>query len=1230
MKNLHAQSIALTGKHLIEASAGTGKTYNITRIYLRMLLERKLPVEQILVMTFTKDATEEIKGRIDDFIRLVINDWHKLVAADEYFTSLASRISYEQALPLLRRALLFLDEAAIFTIHGFCKRVLSQHAFASGVSFKAQMETDCQDLVLQACQDWYRTLAKTEQDNFLLLSEFWSSPESFLTDFNKAIGRDIALTQLSVDDIIASFIQLVITAKQQLIANQEELTAALISPKKPAEQATRQQEFNQLIAWLEAACQADIYRESNHAFSAMPSAFIDGRRFGRAKEKPRLVEIFTPVNEVKIQAAKLSKSLAKARAFAVVNRGIIAIREMVIDKKQQLGVLSFDDLIATLANKLTAEQASNHLDNYDANLTENIVPHRLAARLFEQYPVALVDEFQDTDPLQFDILRAIYTRERTQGALFMIGDPKQAIYGFRGGDVFAYLAARNDCQYQWLMDTNWRSSPLVVAGYNRLFYGTALSGSGCDVFGYDISYQPVKASPVAKLRKFDVSPEQVASAFTSSASTLSANAVKTSSTKALQFVHFQGEDDSKAAPQSFRSVMANWCAHEITQLLSETNAQFPERLQAQDIAILVRDGAEAASIKLALAEHNIAAVFLSDRANLYLSEQASQLLLVLKAILFIENDKLFLAGITTEILGYSPHKLYQLQNDDLAWQQLKVSFFQLREHWQYKGFISMALKLMHEYFVIDVPDTRQKGGNNKDRTLTNLLHLFELLQTASQRHHQPQALLFWFEQQISSDSPASEAELRLESDANLIRIVTQHGCKGLEYPVVFVPFASRYKSPLKFGNRSVNLIEYHDENKALIISLDGSAEAKAAMADEAYAESIRLLYVAITRAEQRCYLLTTNFENYHLSPLGKTLNWQKQQDIVQSIQTLMTDCSDAIGLEQVNYDFVSEQTQLAQASIVTPELPTFINKIERDWWLSSFSALTRNIRHDGISAPDRDQALIERNGQALTPVLDLSHLLRFRLTKGARTGNLLHDILEHCDFLSPDWPLAMKQPLKDFGQIDLDSNELVTWLSQVLHTPLTSVPACDEQEQTLRPFCLADLTWQQTLRESEFYFPMNSATTFALSQLLAKHRQVSSKSIHLPVFKKLKGMMHGFIDLIFENEGKYYLADYKSSHLGDDYSCYSPLSMKNNMEGNYYDLQYLIYALALHRQLKYSIRNYNVEQHFGGVYYFYLRGMSDSPEHQQCGVYQRNITEQELMELDHLFSENQLLEKELN
>ncbi|MCP4984608.1 MAG: exodeoxyribonuclease V subunit beta [Colwellia sp.] len=1250
LKNLDAATIELSGKHLIEASAGTGKTYNITRIYLRLLLERELTVEQILLMTFTKDATQELRGRIDSTIRDALNHWQLLCKDEPYFAALDQRIEASKRVFLLKRALLFLDEAAIFTIHGFCQRVLNQHAFASGLPFNANMAANSSEITVQVCQDWYRTLAKEDEDSFMLLSRFWATPESFLSSFSKAIGHTSELSVIDVESIAAEFSALARNALQSLQSNTDLFENALILVKTGADQEKRRSELALLLAWLEGITSQTVSLiDIGQGNPKMPDSFFDGKRYARSQFKAELLEAFDSVKQLKEQVKKIANNINKAKAYAIVKTGIYSIRQKVIEQKQALNLLDFDDLINTLANCLKNEVSGAEHANVNGSSEQRPL---LAKQLLMQYPVALIDEFQDTDPKQFGILQAIYygsAAQQAKAGLFLIGDPKQAIYGFRGGDIFAYLNARSGCDYHWLMDTNWRSTPEMIEGYNQLFTQSSQGAAQAEasisrdeqanktsqsVFGFGIPYAAVLAGKKSKLL---APPEN-------------------DSDKALQFIHFSdGEqsDQKEKVTQSSRTALARWCANEIVELLAVNTDQ--SQAKPKDIAVLVRDGAEARDIKQALQQAGLDSVFLSDRANLFHSQQAKQLLCLLKGVLLPENERLFVAALSCGLLGFDAQKLHELQQDELAYQTLKFAFVDYRSQWQRQGFITMAINLMHERF--NVPHL------NKDRCLTNILHLFEILQAASVRLSQGQELVHWFEEQCHIETNDVEAELRLESDGDLIRLITQHGSKGLEYPYVFVPFACRHKDPLTFGNKSVSYLEYHDHEGKLCLSLDGSKAAKKAMSDEAYAESIRLLYVAITRAERRCYVMTCAFDNYHLSPLGKTLQLQADDSILSPLRQLKANAVNAIGLREVSFEsLATDSLSINSHSTDSPgtdigiasnaAVAKFTGNIERNWWLSSFSALSRNIRHAGVSNPDRDNDAASLQNTMATD----SEKICFKLAKGAHTGNLLHDVLEHTDFSQPNWQESLEKPLLKFGELtasqgDSNANEpgvyetgfnesdLIDWLSQVLAAPFLP------NEDTGKLQNLSDISLNKTLRESEFYFPMQGQGTNALAKLLTDHRNSANSDVPkrlrypvmLPSYKKLSGMMHGFIDLIFEHQGKYYLCDYKSSHLGDSYQDYHFGALLENVEKNYYDLQYLIYSLALHRYLKQTLLDYNVKQHFGGVYYLYLRGMTpeldnlyapagetesiDSSVSMSPGVYYRKITELEINNLDELFSE---------
>jgi len=1065
------------------------------------------------------------------------------------------------------------------------------------------MSTNSNDLILEACQDWYRQLAKQNGDAFALVAQFWATPTAFVSSFAKAIAHKSELSVLDVQDLIDKFTQLAKQANRAITVDLTLVNEGLVAHKKADEQEKRAAELIKLQAWLTQISACENEQTLLAAIQQpMPDYLLNGNRHPKAF-KVALGQVLASSKQIKADVKDLAKHINKAKAYQIVRIGIYQIRQQVKQAKEQHNLLDFDDLINTLADCLKNEDDS-----------------QLAKTLLAQYPVALVDEFQDTDPQQFAILQGIYYQPQTlenqtqktqqiNAALYLIGDPKQAIYGFRGGDVFAYLSARNDCDYHWLMDTNWRSSPDMVSAYNQVFLGDGNN----TVFGYGIPYQAVYAGKTDK-QLSGKSCEQA-----------------NNNNKALQFIHFSKEEGN--SKQSDRPLMATWCANEIVQLLTDGD------IKPQDIAILVRDGREATDIKQALLAANLASVFLSDRANLFHSEQATQLISILKGILMPEDERLYLNALASGLLGFDATTLYKLQQDEMAYQALKFSFFDYRTQWQRQGFIAMAINLMHQHFKIVL--------DNKDRALTNLLHLFEILQSASQKFLEPQELLYWFEQQCRLESNGAssdiEAEQRLESDGNLIRIVTQHGAKGLEYPIVFIPFATRHKDPLKFGNKSISYIEYHNEQGKLCLSLDGNEQAKAAMANEAYAETIRLLYVAITRAEKRCYVFTTSFDKYALSPLGKTLQWQVEQDIVQSLQLLMVKSPEAITVKQVLFETIEtdiyQQSNLDFKGQLVPEISKFYGKIERDWWLSSFSALSRNLRHGGVSTPDRDTELVDNLSIKATNLA--KSLLRFQLAKGAHSGNLLHDILEHSDFVTAyqsanHWQESIKWPLVKYGELTAGFTEedLISWLDEIVASPLVEASSSSSEY-----FCLSDITMQKTLRESEFYFPMEEASIGALAKLLTDHRNAALvdlndgygiNHVRLPSYHSLKGMMHGFIDLVFEQKGKFYVCDYKSSHLGDDFTDYNHQALRHNIENNYYDLQYLIYSLALHRYLQQNVPDYKAEQHFGGIYYLYLRGMTNDEQYRGTGVYFRKILLDELIALDRLFLGKELGKESLN
>lgn len=1176
---LNVTSMPLSGRHLIEASAGTGKTFNITRLYLRLLLEKQLTVQQILVMTFTNAATEEIRGRIAETLRDAATLWRDATetgylpdGADPVFSALYAQFHEPVHQTIIEAALLELDEAAVFTIHGFCNRILSELAFNSAAAMQLSLSTDTRALYLQAAQDWIRQQAKNAEAYHLLMLHGWHIPDALLNTFESAIRSGLEPQFLKPEQIkqqAESSLRKYNEDLQTEFALQEaqlapfvsDIETCLVANVKDSE--VRAAQWQEILQWL-----------GSKEAKPLPADFNKFAHHSRFKSCPELKPIFAQLrdfaNNIKKTLADQQKQhdtmLEQAPAMQVIAQGFDFIRQHVVRQKSQQGLVDFDDLITLLANQVSAPDTP------------------LAMQLRQKYPAALIDEFQDTDASQYQILSNIYQPACLQ-VLLMIGDPKQAIYGFRGGDIFTYLEAGNSADHRWVMDTNWRSTAPMVASYNRLFYGAPLTDAPADVFGFGITYEPVRATEHAKANNALLHDEQAERA-------------------ALTYACVDTDElGDKPAKGQLQQQLARWMADEIVRLLND--ARLGENaVQPQDIAILVRSGPEAAVVQNALRRVNLASVFLSNRTNLFASAEAQDLYRVLDGIWNYQHSNRLSAALSSPLFGLSHAQLTNLlyHEDDNAWEQIMDQILLLRQMWVHRGCMTLILYLLEEHFAT--------FEDNMERRLTNYLHLSEVLEREAAAQEHAEQLLIWLHRQISEPQLAQEQIQRLESDAQLIQLITQHGSKGLEYPIVFVPFASDFRDPAKVGKQYQAFYRYYDDQKSgLTLMLGRSENAIERVRLEGNAESVRLLYVAVTRAAQRCYLGVAPFEKHQQSALAQALGIKGADDWQQAIKSIAAEGGEHTAYVPVPLNLSLRQLHQYDTPLQPLSVDTFEGEVTERWRLYSFSALAR--RQQVVNRTRREAELDNTRLLAAEGETDAQHLpLRFRFTKGAAAGNLLHDILEHTDFTEPDWQASAMDMAQRFGISNDQLPDFFEWLDEVLATPL------NDDGLTLNT-----LPEKATLREAEFYFPLNTVNLYQLNQFLGGYRNQDPAQgpfmVNLDT-KKLEGLMHGFIDLIFEYDGRYFIADYKSTHLGDHFGGYVPTQLTQNNQHHLYDLQYLIYAVALHRYLQTKLPDYTPSEHFGGVYYLYLRGMH--PDNlQQQGVYYARPTEDQLLALDAIF-----------
>jgi len=661
-----------------------------------------------------------------------------------------------------------------------------------------------------------------------------------------------------------------------------------------------------------------------------------------------------------------------------------------------------------------------------------------------------------------------------------------------------------------------------------------------------------------------------------------------------------------AAARSIRATAA-----EITRLLALSaagRARIGARpLSGGDLAVLVRSNRQGRMVRDALFEVRVPAVQLVQD-SVFDSAEAEELSRLLLAVAEPGREPLVRAALVTDLFGLRGDDLEALAGDEAAWEGRLQAFRADHERWHAWGFARMMRELVRREGVA----ARLLRFPDGERRLTNLFHLVELLQEAELDSAGGMAgLIRWLADRRQGIVPAAEeAQLRLESDENLVKIVTVHKSKGLEYPIVFCPFLWDGR----LGGEEAEFIRYHDPSDGyratLDLGSDRADEARALCRREELAESLRVAYVALTRARHRCYVVWGHLTDGGTAPLAHLLHplSGRAEDPVGAMAAHV----EALGVSGIAADLADLQAGSGGTIDVRPiperepvELPpaadgstalrarSFMGSLTLPWRTASFSAL----RREGEAGPEgRDD---DRGGPVLSPASSPGRGEPLEFPRGPRAGSCLHAVLERLDFTLPaeSQEASIRETLTAFGFDPSLAPVAVGLLSRVLACPLDPGPA---------PLRLQEIDRSARLDELEFYYPVARVTDASLRRLLVRHGYGGGSRIRDEVdrltFAPLEGYLRGFIDLIVRRDGRFYLFDYKSNRLGDDTDAYLPERLAAAMAGEGYYLQALIYLVALHRYLAYRLPDYAIERHLGGVYYLFLRGM-DPGRGAAAGIY---------------------------
>lgn len=1404
-EQLNLAGFDLDKSSMIEASAGTGKTFTISNLVVRLLIEglkngnhtEPLDIENILIVTFTNAAASDLRARVLQKIHesrisfdqikngiKTIEDFESpfkdiaIKCFEKYLENTIDAIDVDKLKDtasvfsrLLTRAERNIDRASISTIHSFCNKALNQiYSFEAGRAFNVNLTQDISLEQKEAKLAVWRALFYNDNgfDRDLLLNLLgFTDPEGdTLKNAVKAIEkvRLIDPNECYYGFSVKSYYE---EGVKKLQKTPDERLKYLLDTAKDLYSDFENDFFSKLESLKEYKDQIISFADGNTVpgslYELSPGGSFYSNPFNKGlpcknflnllvstlnNDSADTINYITSFNSIdkivalseigsdehffKVKKGGEFKDSQKVRDFEEIVKDLISasfevITEIELIKLELTTLVAINVILKTdelcerdnvISNDEVLRQLAVALNNNKDKSRGDV----LSSLLRKRYPVAMIDEFQDTDPVQFAIFSKLYLNQEAideSSHCYLIGDPKQSIYAFRGTDINSYNKAKElilgNKGNVYTLNTNYRSCQNIIKGVNEIFYEyeepktqESSEGSFSNIESQNseesLSEKKVQIDYPYVKNPFDYYNNSGKEGYLDSKIHFEpvnfsdkANSVrfyfKDDSSKKIPICNYIREvsfADSQEKPKAndYYGEIAKFVALDVKRCLLEGKIfeNGEERdVKPSDITILVNDAKENSFIQDALKKQSIQSVYFSDKEsvinsedknyNITVTEEAANVIYLMEAMCDSTNSPKVNRLLGSSLLRLSSEKfLDSIKSDKL---DSEITLLRVcRDSWEKYGFITAFSQYIYQHDLLcTILET--DGG---ERSLSNYFQIAEIVQSVNSKVTGSNAQLLWFKELVLNNKGELSEDVtkkHLESEQSLVKVMTIHKSKGLEFPIVFTPYESGFMA-LKSKDSAVY---YDPDSKQVCYALDrenkiNGKTVKDLVEVAALQEQERLLYVALTRAKLANFITLPSCVSLEMkpyqSPLKKLISLVSKDDSADSKgkpskRTTKKSKDKEVEIDTTK-DVVVADPQPTLKAVENPELFKKLETVELDesikvqnsisqdcsvssldkgavdnsFTVTSYSAITSGAHNDMFaSSADEKETSVEDGDSDDSKDKDL---INFNFAKGSTAGSFLHKLMEIVlakdDVLKADkdslYNFVNSQLKYDFyhlvskpGDDEDTKNEKIVALSQWLYDILNAnlLPKAKDGNQVK----LSNLKALDCARELDYFLPCKDFKVRVLNGICHDFYESEVKAFELtsipelPDLKKsnFKGFMNGSLDLVAkfvtETGPKFYMIDYKSNYLGNSYSRYTQQKILKSIFESRYDVQILFYSLALYRFLKTSLPNFSYENDFGGVMYLYLRGMN-SFDARSSGQFYVKPSEALIERLDKLFN----------